>query len=288
MCFTAAKFPFFAVDVKSNLLFFWIGAWYLCSLGTLFLNKSILNGMPGNEYILGIVQIGSTALYGYLAEKLTKNDNQLSQDMLPIKVTAATSAYTKKSNFIKDMFFLGIMRALTVGLGLLALSRVSVSFTETIKSSAPFFTVILTYLMLGQRTSWQVNLSLIPVMSGLVLCTMTEIKFEIVGFFAAITTIIFDCIQNVYSKKILQVIPPFRLQYYTRSGSLYMHILTVFLIIWVDCSVIFSSLIYIILNVCIYYTFFSYFLLFSQFISVNYSTSIIFLSLYHVIQLNRL
>ena len=47
------------------------------------------------------------------------------------------------------------MRVLTVLLGLVSLKYVAVSFTETIKSSAPFLTVIFAKLMLGEHTSPQ-------------------------------------------------------------------------------------------------------------------------------------
>ena len=53
------------------------------------------------------------------------------------------------------MAVVGVMRVLTVVLGLVSLKYVAVSFTETIKSSAPFFTVIFARLMLGEYTSPQ-------------------------------------------------------------------------------------------------------------------------------------
>merc|ERR1712023_187807 len=45
----------------------------------------------------------------------------------------------------------GAMRFATVVLGLVSLKHIAASFTETIKASAPFFTVIIAYLMLGER-----------------------------------------------------------------------------------------------------------------------------------------
>ena len=56
-------------------------------------------------------------------------------------------------------------------LGLISLKYVAVSFTETVKSSAPFFTVIFARLMLGEVTSGLVNLTLVPVVGGLALCS---------------------------------------------------------------------------------------------------------------------
>jgi solute carrier family 35 protein E2 len=63
-----------------------------------------------------------------------------------------------------------------------------VSFTETIKSSAPIFTVVISRLLLQEETGLYVNLSLIPVMSGLALCSMNELSFNMPGFITAVTT----------------------------------------------------------------------------------------------------
>ena len=49
------------------------------------------------------------------------------------------------------------MRVVTVVLGLVSLKYVAVSFTETVKSSAPFFTVIFARIMLNERTSVMVR-----------------------------------------------------------------------------------------------------------------------------------
>lgn len=44
-------------------------------------------------------------------------------------------------------------------LGLVALNYVAVSFTETIKSSAPIFTVMISRALLGEHTGLYVNVS---------------------------------------------------------------------------------------------------------------------------------
>jgi solute carrier family 35 protein E2 len=77
---------------------------------------------------------------------------------------------------------------MTVVLGLVALNYVAVSFTETIKSSAPIFTVVISRILLGEKTGFWVNLSLLPVMSGLALCSSNELSFDMRGFIAALAT----------------------------------------------------------------------------------------------------
>lgn len=87
-----------------------------------------------------------------------------------------------------------------VFLGLVALKYVAVSFTETIKSSAPIFTVFISRLLLGEKNGIYVQASLLPIMSGLALCSAYELGFHIYGFLAALGTNISECCQFVFSK----------------------------------------------------------------------------------------
>ena len=79
-------------------------------------------------------------------------------------------------------------RFCTVFLGLLALEFVEVSFTETVKSSAPIFTVLIARMLTGEMTGLFTQLSLIPIMGGLAVCSAYEISFNIQGFIAALGT----------------------------------------------------------------------------------------------------
>lgn len=65
---------------------------------------------------------------------------------------------------------------------------VPVSFAETVKSSAPVFTVFLAWLLMSEKTSWLVCMSLLPIMGGLALCSANELSFNAAGFAAAMTT----------------------------------------------------------------------------------------------------
>ena len=56
----------------------------------------------------------------------------------------------KQPGFVRHMTIVGGLRFCTVLFGLLALNYVAVSFTETVKSSAPAFTVVISRLILGQ------------------------------------------------------------------------------------------------------------------------------------------
>ena len=126
---------------------------------------------------------------------------------------------TSESPFAKELrltlMALATLRSVSVVLGLVSLKHVPASFTETVKSTAPLFTVYMQHLVLGMRTSPQVLVSLLPVMAGLVLCAKAEVSFNLIGFWAAVANNVVDCLQNVVSKKVLAKITPVRLQFYT-------------------------------------------------------------------------
>lgn len=196
----------------------YLSLWYFFSFCTLFLNKYILSLLEGEPSVLGAVQMLSTTVIGC------------------VKMFVPCCLYQHKSraeyppNFLMIMLFVGLMRFTTVVLGLVSLKTVAVSFAETVKSSAPIFTVIMSRLILGEYTGFWVNLSLFPVMAGLALCTATEISFNMLGFSAALSTNIMDCLQNVFSKKLLsgdkyRFSPP-ELQFFTSAAGVIMFIPT--------------------------------------------------------------
>ncbi|KAE8293188.1 Solute carrier family 35 member E2 [Larimichthys crocea] len=192
----------------------YLALWYFFSFCTLFLNKYILSLLEGEPSMLGAIQMLSTTVIGCL------------KMFVPCCLYQHKSRTEYPPNFIMIMLFVGVMRFTTVVLGLVSLKNVAVSFAETVKSSAPIFTVIMSRLILGEYTGLWVNLSLFPVMAGLALCTATEISFNMLGFSAALSTNIMDCLQNVFSKKLLsgdtyRFSPP-ELQFYTSAAGIIM------------------------------------------------------------------
>ncbi|RZC39436.1 TPT and/or UAA domain containing protein [Asbolus verrucosus] len=190
--------------------------WYFFSGCTLFLNKYILTYLNGNPTVLGACQMLMTATCGFI------------QLYFPCGMYKPSQRLSKPPGFYRHMVLVGCTRFLTVVLGLVALNYVAVSFTETIKSSAPLFTVLISRFLLGEQTGLYVNLSLLPVMSGLALCSINEISFEIRGFLAAMATNLTECIQNVYSKMLISgdkfKYTPAELQFYTSIASVVIQI----------------------------------------------------------------
>uniref|UniRef100_A0A3Q2ZPG3 Solute carrier family 35 member E2B n=1 Tax=Kryptolebias marmoratus TaxID=37003 RepID=A0A3Q2ZPG3_KRYMA len=119
----------------------YLSLWYFFSFCTLFLNKYILSLLEGEPSMLGAVQMLSTTFIGCL------------KMFVPCCLYQHKSRSEYPPNFIMIMLFVGLMRWFTtVVLGLVSLKNVAVSFSETVKSSAPIFTVIMSRLILGEYT----------------------------------------------------------------------------------------------------------------------------------------
>ncbi|KAL2335711.1 hypothetical protein Fmac_016924 [Flemingia macrophylla] len=85
----------------------------------------------------------------------------------------------------------------------ISLGKVAVSFTHTIKAMEPFFTVLLSTLFLGQRPTFWVISSLLPIVGGVALASMTEVSFNWIGFTTAMASNLTNQSRNVLSKKLM-------------------------------------------------------------------------------------
>eukprot|EP00250_Pteridium_aquilinum_P035284 c9076_g1_i1 orf=392-1624(-) len=85
----------------------------------------------------------------------------------------------------------------------MSLGKVAVSFTHTIKAMEPFFSVLLSALFLGEYPSLLVVATLIPVVGGVALASLTEASFNWAGFLSAMASNVTFQSRNVLSKKLM-------------------------------------------------------------------------------------
>ncbi|XP_042213908.1 solute carrier family 35 member E2A-like isoform X2 [Homarus americanus] len=190
---------------------FFLVLWYIFSGVTLFLNKYILTYQNADPHVLCGMQMLITMLCGFI------------QLRYPLGTYRPIKGQQKPDNFQKRMLTLGLLQLGTIMFGLIAIYYVAVSFAETVKSSAPLFTVLIAYFVLGERTGACVFFSLIPVMLGLALCSSNELSFSMIGFLCALTTNLCECVQSVVSKSLLSnkayIYNPAELQFYPNLAA---------------------------------------------------------------------
>lgn len=171
----------------------WLIVWYITSGATLFSNKFILSSFNGDALSLG--QSTNFPFVFVFQNVLPLGMNQLLISVFVSYVQIKVLSQFSSPNFrraVQDMFYIGAFRCLTVILGLLALKYIAVSFVATIKASSPLFTVIISQIVLGERTGHWTKFSMLPITIGLALCSSFELSFNLIGFFCALGTNVFE------------------------------------------------------------------------------------------------
>lgn len=170
-----------------------VGAWFAISFFAIIHNKMLLGSGEILPSHIAIVQTFSSVLLGALIQFMFRIRTIRGQDGL----------WSVLRRNVLPMVALGLMRFLVTILGLVSLKHVAASFTETVKSSGPFFTAVTAYFILNERTPARLLLTMIPVAGGLVVASITELSFTTIGFAAAISTNLVESVQNVFCKKLL-------------------------------------------------------------------------------------
>ncbi|KAG2435509.1 hypothetical protein HYH02_011803 [Chlamydomonas schloesseri] len=104
---------------------------------------------------------------------------------------------------VKSIYPLAIINVLGNVLTNVSLGHVAVSFTHTVKAMEPFFSVIFSAIFLGDVPPVPVLLTLIPIVGGVVIASLTEATFNWTGFLSAIFSNMTFQSRNVLSKKLM-------------------------------------------------------------------------------------
>ncbi|WOL11741.1 phosphoenolpyruvate/phosphate translocator 1, chloroplastic [Canna indica] len=161
------------------------GLWYLFNIYFNIYNKQVLKVFPFPLTITTVqFAVGSSLVLLMWATNLHKRPKISASQLAAILPLAAVHTM---GNLFTNM----------------SLGKVAVSFTHTIKAMEPFFSVLLSALFLGEMPTIWVVLSLMPIVGGVALASLTEASFNWAGFWSAMASNVTFQSRNVLSKKVM-------------------------------------------------------------------------------------
>lgn len=161
------------------------GIWYLLNIYFNIFNKQVLKVYPFPATITAFqVGCGTVMIIIMWALNLCNRPKLTRPQILAILPLAVAHTF---GNLLTNI----------------SLGKVAVSFTHTIKALEPFFTVLFAGLFLGETPAFWVLSSLVPLVGGVGLASLTEVSFNWIGFCSAMASNLTNQSRNVFSKKLM-------------------------------------------------------------------------------------
>lgn len=160
----------------------YIGLWYAFNIVYNITNKRVLNVYP-YPWFVAWIQLVIGCVYA------------LMMWALKLRKMPEVDAKTLKS-YVPVAIFHDIGHVATV----VSLGSVAVSFTHVVKAMEPFVNVVASAVILKSVFPIPVYLSLLPVVGGVILASVTEVSFTMMGFLSAMTSNFAFVGRNIYSK----------------------------------------------------------------------------------------
>jgi len=170
-----------------RIVFLCIG-WYIVSSSNGVLGKTILSQFP-HPMTVTMVQLSSIAL--------------LSPPLLSL-LGVRSSSPSSWSYFLRMLLPLATAKFLSSVMAHVSLWKVPVSYAHTVKASMPIFTVLLGRILLGMKHSTKVYLSLVPIVGGVAVATLSEVSFDLLGLCSALSATCGFAIITIFSKQALR------------------------------------------------------------------------------------
>ncbi|XP_022319519.2 solute carrier family 35 member E1 homolog isoform X2 [Crassostrea virginica] len=162
--------------------------WYICSAGGNIIGKLVLNEIP---YPMTVTMTQLVAISVYM------------EPIFWFLQTPNTGNITR-SCYLKLILPLAFGKFFSSVSSHISIWKSTVSYAHTVKATLPLFTIVLSRVLLGETQTFFVYMSIVPIIVGVVVATLTEVSFEMVALFTALLATLVFSLQSIFSKKCLK------------------------------------------------------------------------------------
>jgi len=159
------------------------GLWYALNIGYNIFNKKVLNLAPSLTYTTGFLQLFIGLLY-----------------VLPLWGLGLRKAPVVSNEELKNLLPLALCHLGTHLGAVVSLGAGAVSFTHIVKAAEPAVSAALSAVVLKSFLPLPVYLSLLPVMGGVALASLTELSFTWLAFLSAMVSNVSSAARGIVGK----------------------------------------------------------------------------------------
>lgn len=180
------------MDKKAASTLFYIALWYGLNIGYNIYNKDLCNNFDF-VYTVGTTSLGAGLVY-----------------LLPVWGLGIRAAPKLDAQTSKNIAVIAFLHLVGHFGAVVSMSLGAVSFTHIVKAAEPVFSTVLSGIILGKWAAWQVNLSLVPVILGVVIASVklsfdpfsVELgDFNVSAFAGAMISNLAFALRSIYMKK---------------------------------------------------------------------------------------
>ncbi|KAK4531378.1 hypothetical protein CCYA_CCYA08G2235 [Cyanidiococcus yangmingshanensis] len=172
---------------RKLVLTFYVACWYAANIGFNIVNKTLMKSFPLFVSVTAVQMLAGATISLFLwGTRMHRFQRATPADLRKIYPLAL-------AHLLGNLFTNFSLR------------QMAVSFTHVVKASEPFFSVVLAKMFIpGTSFSWPIYASLIPIVFGVVIASVSEVSFNWPGFLTAVASNVSFQSRNVLSKKFMK------------------------------------------------------------------------------------
>ena len=159
--------------------------WYILNIGYNIYNKRILNAVP-LPWTIGAIQLWVGLLY-----------------FVPLWMSGLRKSPVLSMDNVKNLLPVAFMHTAAHITAVISLGAGAVSFTHIVKAGEPFFTSVLSAVLLKQYMPAPVYATLLPVVAGVGLASLKELSFSWLSFGTAMGSNTASALRGIFSKRLM-------------------------------------------------------------------------------------